>query len=218
TYDGIKMKVGPTPDEELENIIREGGRKGEIYQKLKDFRDKYAGLIRDKFPNIPRRVSGYNLPELLPENGFNVARALVGSESTCVTILEATLKLVTNPSCRTLLVLGYGSLPDSGYAVPQILKHKPIGLEGLDDLLIEFMTRKGLNLNDLPLLPPGKAWLLVEFGGETIEDAESKAKKLMDELKTADPAPSMSLFHDPAQTHQLWEIRESGLGATAWVP
>src|SRR5690606_14379013 len=98
TYDGVKMKVGPTPDEELENIIREGGRKGEIYQKLKDFRDKYAGLIRDKFPNIPRRVSGYNLPELLPENGFNVARALVGSESTCVTILEATLKLVTNPN------------------------------------------------------------------------------------------------------------------------
>jgi FAD/FMN-containing dehydrogenase/Fe-S oxidoreductase len=218
TYDGIKMKVGPTPDEEYEQIQKEGGRKAEIYKKMRDLRDKYADLIRLKFPNIPRRVSGYNLPALLPENGFNVAHALVGSESTLVTITEATLKLITTPKSRTLLVLGYASLPDAGYAVPAIMKHEPIGLEGLDDLLIEFMRRKGLNINDIPLLPQGNAWLMVEFGGDSKEDADNKAKKMMEELKQGKTPPTMSLFDDPAQEKKLWEVRESGLGATAWVP
>lgn len=218
TYDGIKMKVGPTSDEEYEQIQNEGGRKAEIYRRMKELRDKYADLIRKKFPNIPRRVSGYNLPALLPENGFNVAHALVGSESTLVTITEATLKLITTPKERTLLVLGYPSLPDAGYAVPEIMKHEPIGLEGLDDLLIEFMRRKGLNIQDIPLLPQGNAWLMVEFGGDSKDDADNKAKKLMDELKQKNNPPTMSLFDDPAQEKKLWEVRESGLGATAWVP
>ena len=218
TYDGLKMKVGPTSDDELEQIINEGGRRGEIYKKLKALRDKYADKIREKFPNIPRRVSGYNLPQLLPENGFNVARALVGSEGTCVTILEATMQLLNNPKARSLLVLGYEDLPEAGYVVPQILKHKPVGLEGIDDLLVEFMKRKGLNVEDLPLLPKGNAWLLVEFGGESKEECDNKAKALMDELKSNNVVPTMSLFDDEAQEKKLWEVRESGLGATAWVP
>ena len=87
TYDGLRLHVGKTSDEELEQIIAEGGRRGEIYARLKALRDHYADLIRQRYPNIPRRVSGYNLDQLLPENGFNVARALIGSEGTCVTIL-----------------------------------------------------------------------------------------------------------------------------------
>lgn len=218
TYDGVKMKVGPTTDEELEKIIQEGGRKGEIYGKLKAFRDKYADLIREKFPQIPRRVSGYDLPALLPENGFNVAQALIGSESTCVTILEATLKLMHNPGARSLLVLGYKDVYTAGRHVPQVMKHKPIGLEGIDDMLLKDMQAKGLNLDDLPLLPKGKGWLLVEFGGKDKQESDNKAKALMEELKQSDEAPSMSLFNDPIQEKMLWEIRESGLGATAWVP
>lgn len=218
TYDGVKMTVGPTTDEQYEQIIKEGGRKAEIYTALRKFRDKYADLIRERFPDIPRRVSGYNLPELLPENGFNVARALVGSESTLVTILEAKLKLLQNPAARSLLVLGYPDVFAAGNNVPEVLTHKPIGLEGIDDLLIGYMKKKGLNLADIPLLPEGNGWLLVEFGGNSKEDADNHAKKLMAELKEKENPPTMSLFDDPEQETKLWEIRESGLGATAWVP
>jgi FAD/FMN-containing dehydrogenase len=101
TYDGTRMRVGATSDTELEQIIRDGGRRGEIYAALNALRDKYAELIRARYPKIPRRVSGYNLDELLPENGFHVARALVGSEGTCVTILEATTRLVYSPPARS---------------------------------------------------------------------------------------------------------------------
>ncbi len=98
TYDGLRMWVGKTSDEQLEALIREGGRKGEIYRKLKSLRDRYADRIRARFPKIPRLVSGYPLNELLPENGFHVARALVGTESTCVTVLEIVGNLVPEPA------------------------------------------------------------------------------------------------------------------------
>src|SRR5204862_6604306 len=107
TYDGLRIRVGATTDGELEKIISEGGRRGEIYAGLRKLRNTYAALIRGRYPEIPRRVSGYNLNELLPENGFQVARALVGTESTCALFLEATLRLVPNPPARSLLVLGY---------------------------------------------------------------------------------------------------------------
>src|SRR6185312_3632631 len=218
TYDGVKMKVGPTSEEELENIIQAGGRKGEIYQKLKNLRDKYADEIRAKFPIIPRRVSGYDLPALLPENGFNVAQAVVGSEGTCVVILEANMKLMPDPGARSLLVLGYPDIYAAGRACPQIMKHQPIGLEGFDHLLLEFMRKKGLDVNDIPLLPKGGGWLLCEFGGKDKTDSDNKCKALMEELKKEKDAPNMSLFDDPDQEQKLWQIREDGLGATAFVP
>jgi FAD/FMN-containing dehydrogenase/Fe-S oxidoreductase len=218
TYDGLHMRVGKTSDRDIERIISEGGRQGEIYLKLKSLRDEYADLIRKRFPNIPRRVSGYNLPELLPESGFHVARALVGSECTCVTILEATVRLVYSPPVRSLLVLGYPDVYIAGDHIMEILSHKPIGLEGLDNFLVEDMKKKGLHPSDVKLLPEGGGWLLVEFGGESKKEADDKARGLMDELKKKGNLPSMKLFDDPEAEKTIWTVRESGLGATARVP
>lgn len=218
TYDGLRMRVGKTSDDELSRIISEGGRRGEIYQKLRDLRDRYADEIRKRFPKIPRRVSGYNLDELLPEKGFHVARALVGSEGTCVVITEVVANLVWNPPARALLVLGYPDVFASGDHIPQVVAHKPIACEGIDDRLIGYMRKKGLNIEDICLLPEGNGWLLVEFGAETREGAEEQARALMDELTKSDHPPSMKLYDDPRQEETLWKVRESGLGATAFVP
>src|SRR6266849_8959438 len=120
TYDGTRMKLGATSSEELEGIIRDGGRRGEIYGKLKAIAGRYGDHIRQRFPNIPRRVSGYNLNFLLPENGFHVARALVGSEGTCATVLEATCRLVESPPERVLLVVAYPDIYQCADHVPEI--------------------------------------------------------------------------------------------------
>ena len=218
TYDGVKMTVGTTSDEEYEQIQKAGGRKAAIYKKLRELRDHYADLIREKFPKIPRRVSGFNLPALLPENGFNVAQALVGTESTCVTILQAELRLVDMPKKRSLVVIGYPDIFHAGYDVPEILKFKPIGLEGIDDLLIDFMKKKGLHPRYIPLLPEGKGWLMVEFGGDSKEEADAKANAMMEDLLKRESKLQMRLFDDAREELHLWTIRESGLGATAWVP
>src|SRR5207247_6840352 len=132
-YDGTELRVGRTSDEELDAIVRAGGRRGRIYAALRSIRDRYAGFIRSRFPNIPRRVSGYSLDQLLPEHGFHVARALVGTEGTCVTVLEAQVRLVHSPPARSLLVAAYPDPYSAGDHVVEILAHRPVGLEGFDD-------------------------------------------------------------------------------------
>jgi FAD/FMN-containing dehydrogenase/Fe-S oxidoreductase len=218
TYDGLHLRVGRTSDEELARIIAEGGRRGEIYAKLKDLRDRYANLIRQRFPHIPRRVSGYNLDQLLPENGFNVARALVGTEGTCVTVLEATVRLIDSPPWRSLLVLGYPDVYTACDYVPQIMAHGPIGLEGFDDHLVNAMKAKGMRLADIALLPEGGGWLLVEFGGQTEREASDRAHTVMEALRRESSPPTMRLFTDREETHRVWQVRESALGANAIVP
>jgi FAD/FMN-containing dehydrogenase/Fe-S oxidoreductase len=218
TYDGFRMRVGATSDEGLERIIRDGGRKGEIFRGLRNLRDRYARLVRDRFPDIPRRVSGYNLDELLPEKGFHVARALVGSESTCVTILEATLELVPDPPCRTLLVIGYPDVELAARHVPEVLEHRPIGLEGMDGNLVRDLMQHGLHPRKVELLPEGSSWLLVEFGGETQEEADEEARRAAEELERHGDVVSLAMLEDPDDQEDVWVLRESGLGATAFVP
>ncbi len=218
TYDGLRLRVGATSDDELARIEAAGGRRAEIYGRLRALRDRYADAIRQRYPDIPRRVSGYNLPALLPEQGFQVARALVGTEGTCVTVLEATVRLVHSPPARVLVVLGYADVYAACDHVPAILEHHPVGLEGFDDILVHYMKRKGLHPDDLPLLPAGGGWLLVEFGAETRDEATAQAEGLIDALKGQEHAPDMKLYADREQQAKLWEIRESGLGATAIVP
>ncbi|HKS24656.1 MAG TPA: FAD-binding and (Fe-S)-binding domain-containing protein [Thermoanaerobaculia bacterium] len=217
-YDGTQMTVSATSDDEIERIIARGGREGEIFAGLKKIRDTYGDEIRRRYPKIPRRVSGYNLDSLLPDDGFHVAKALVGSESTCVVVLEAKCRLVDSPPSRVLAVLGYEDIYIAADHVPRLLEFEPIGLEGVDDRLAEDMKAKHLHVKNLELLPEGKGWLLVEFGGESIQDAEWKAQRMIDALKKEKPAPSAKLYTDPAVTRKIWQIRESGLGATAFVP
>ena len=218
TYDGERMKVGPTTDSELEQIIRAGGRRAEIYLRLRALRDRYADFVRQRYPNIPRRVSGYSLDELLPEHGFHVARSLVGAEGTCVMILAAKVRLVDWPKKRTTLVLGYKDVYAAADNVPQVCKSRPIGLEGMDDVLIGNMKKKGLHPKSIAMLPEGKGWLLCEFGGETKEESNAKARALMDQLSRQPDPPNMKLFIDEQETLMVWKARESGLGATSQVP
>ena len=218
TYDGVRLSVGKTSETELEQIIREGGRRGEIYAGLKGLRDRYSDLVRQKYPNIPRRVSGFNLNYLLPENGFNVARALVGSEGTCVTILQATCRLVESPPARVLLLIAYSDIYQCADRVPEVLAHKPIGLEGVDDLLVEYTRRKGINSEGLALFPEGGGWLLAEFGAATVAEAEAQANGLVEQLSRSANPPRTRLFTDRAQIRRVWEVRESSLGVISYVP
>src|ERR1700688_227177 len=217
TYDGLRMKVGATTSKELKRSCAENSRRGEIYSKLQTIASNYGDLVRKRFPNIPRRVSGYNLNYLLPENGFNVARSLVGSEGTCVTILEATCRLVQSPPERVLLVVAYPDIYQCADHVPEIMKHKPIGLEGFDDLLVSYTRKKGINSEGLALLPEGGGWLMIEFGASALAEAESQARGLMQALGRSAIAPNMQLYTDKQKIKRVWEVRESALGATSHV-
>jgi len=218
TYDGVRMSVGQTPDSNLQQIVAGGGRRGQIYAGLVSLRDRYRALIQQRYPNIPRRVSGYNLDQLLPEKGFHIARALVGSEGTCVTVLESACRLVESPRERVLLVIAYPDIYACADRVPEIMFHHPIGLEGIDHLLVEYTRRKGLNSEGVSLLPHGGGWLLAEFGADSAELAESQARAVMGELASGPSPPNMHLFLDRDLARRVWDVRESALGATSHVP
>lgn len=216
-YDGTRMNVGRTSEQEMAGLIRGGGRVGEIYTRLSELRDRYAELIREKFPRIPRRVSGYNLDELLPENGFNLARALVGSEGTCATVLSATLNLTASPPHRVLTALAFDDPYLAADVVPRVLEFGPIGLEGFDGLLVDFMLRKRLAVDDVKLLPPGGGFLLVEMGAWNAEEAQSKAEALEAAAQGWPGSPRARIYnHEDAE--RVWKVRESALGATVAVP
>ncbi|MEU4244701.1 FAD-linked oxidase C-terminal domain-containing protein [Actinoplanes sp. NPDC026619] len=217
-YDGTRMWVGETPDGEYERIQTAGGRPAEIYRQLRALRDEYLAQIRTRYPNIPRRVSGYNLDSLLPEKNLHVAQSLVGTEGTCVTVLRARLKLVPIVKARTLAFLSYPDIAAAADDVPKILPHAPIALEGIDRKLIDFQQRKNLNPDALKLLPERGAYLLVQMGGDTKQDADAAADAMLAALGKKRDEPDVGFFDDPQHEKQMWLIRESGLGATARVP
>jgi FAD/FMN-containing dehydrogenase/Fe-S oxidoreductase len=209
TYRGERLRIGPggvgTPDE--------------IAARLHALADANADEIRARYPQIPRRVSGYNLDELLPENGFEVARSLVGTESTCVTVLEATLELIPKPKAVSLLAVAY---PDKFRTADHVMiarDHRPISIEGMDSTLMEDMAALGIHKPERSMLPPGGGWLLVEFGGDTKDETDEKARALMRDLENdRQPPTGMKLYDDPEAEQHIWLTREAGLGATAFVP
>jgi FAD/FMN-containing dehydrogenase/Fe-S oxidoreductase len=227
TYEGERFWVGVDEEEQLPDIIAAGGRKGEIYAKLRDLRDRYAEAIRAGYPDVaalPRRVSGYNLDELLPEKGFNVARALVGTESTCATALQATLLLTPALLERTLVVVAYPDICDAGRHVTEIIERfGPIGLEAVDDTLINDQQELAMNVEDIEELPKGgKAWLMVQFGADDAEESEADARRFVAWLHEGGYAPTrimtMRSAEEGGNSGDLWAIRESGLGSTAFPP
>jgi FAD/FMN-containing dehydrogenase/Fe-S oxidoreductase len=216
-YDGTRMTVGRTSPEELEALIRSGGRVGQIYTGLARLRDRYSQLIREKYPHIPRRVSGFNLDQLLDESGFHVARALVGSEGTCATVVSATLNLTASPPFRVLTALAFPDAFLAADAVPRVLDFCPIGLEGFDGMLVDFMRRKNLAVEDVALLPEGGGFLLVEIGAWDAAEAQAKAEALVHAAQRWPASPASRIYTAP-EAARVWHVRESALGAMVFVP
>jgi FAD/FMN-containing dehydrogenase/Fe-S oxidoreductase len=215
-HDGTQLTVGATPDDELERLCAKTDREGQIYAALRALRDREADRIRARFPDIPRRVSGFNLDELLPEKGFQVARALVGTEGTCAVVTEATVKLTPWPRTRALLILGYESIFHAADHVPDVMETGPMACEAIDDVLVNDMREQGMEADKLPLVPDGRGWLIAEYGADTREEADAKATAARKKL--AGDCVDTHMYDDPQDEEDLWEVREGGLGATAYLP
>ena len=215
TYDGLRMWVGPTSDAAFDEIVAGSGRRADIYRALRALRDAQLAQIRTRFPDIPRRVSGYNLDALLPEQGFDLAKALVGSEGTLVTVLHAELQLVPLAKNKALVVLGYPDIAAAGDAVPRVLRHSPWQLEGLDDVLIGLEKDDHDEEETIAGLPPGGGWLMVQFIGDSPEASEALARALADDVESGEHPPNVRVLTDETKQECLAAVREAGLGATA---
>ena len=206
-YDGTRLTVSRG-----EQAIRGPGAE-QLLRQLRDLADRWGDRVRAGFPRIPRRISGYNLDRLLPEHGFDVAAALVGTESTCCLVLEADLKLIPSPQHRSLVLLGYDAPWTAADHVPEVMEFEPIGLETFDRRLVDNELKKGFKRHP-ELLPGGQAWLLCEFGGDTKAEADAKAERMVSAFKKKKDKEylDLKLYEDEQEVKQVWEIREGGVG------
>ncbi len=182
---------------------------GGVRRLVAEHRDE----IQARYPRVMRRVSGYNLDELLDENRFNLSRLLVGSEGTLAVIVEAKLRLEPLPEARAVVVLHFDHLMDSIRLVPHLLTHRPTAVELLDRYGLELARRNpsvaGLARRFLQGEPD--AILMLEFSGNPAEIRDQVSR-----LK-ADPTVAAVCFAaveawDPGLQKAVWEVRKNALG------
>ena len=179
---------------------------------LDRLRELVAGdlaAIRTELGRFGRQVSGYSLEHLLPERGFDVARALVGSEGTLALVLGATVRLVADAPFRGLVVLGYPSMAEAADATPGLLPHGPTAVEGLDERIVQRL--RDVPAAVVPELPRGNGWLIVELTGDSVAEVESKARGVVADAGAVDTL----VVTDVAQAAAIWRIREDGAGLAA---
>ena len=216
-YDGTRMTLGAGGESEYAAALAtQGGRVADLFVKLRALGARYADLVRSRYPKIPRRVSGYNLDQLLPESGFNLARAVVGSEGTLAVVLNATVQLVPKPNQIVLVVLGFDDVFAAADQTPWLLEHRPQALEGFDHRLPDFAREKGMPA--VRLLPAGRAFLVMELGGENFGDVRAAAEDVKRQAEGVKQCAGVAILTDPAEQRAVWAIRESGLGAGALIP
>ncbi|MFD5126391.1 FAD-binding and (Fe-S)-binding domain-containing protein [Streptomyces olindensis] len=170
--------------------------------------------VRTELGRIPRQVSGYQLHHLLPENGFDMARALVGTEGTCAVVTAATVRLVATAQASTLLTLGYDDVVDAAEDVPEILRWNPTAVEGMDEAIVATMrARRGPD--SVTGLPDGRAWLYVELDGDDQATVDARAAELLDVLKAQGRMTGGRVVASPPERRSLWRVREDGAGLAA---
>ncbi|MFH9066556.1 FAD-binding and (Fe-S)-binding domain-containing protein [Streptomyces coeruleorubidus] len=171
---------------------------------LRELVDGELALLRTGFPELPRRISGYALDALLPERGADVARSFCGSEGTLGVLTEAVVRLVGAPRARALAVLGYADESGAAEAAAGLLPFGPLTVEGMAADLVPSAAA----------LPRGRAWLFVETGGESAEEARARAEAI---VRAADVVDAL-VVTDPAGQRALWRIREDASGTATRMP
>ncbi|MEP7090417.1 MAG: FAD-linked oxidase C-terminal domain-containing protein [Nocardioidaceae bacterium] len=172
--------------------------------------DAHLATIRTELGRFTRQVSGYSLEHLLPENGRDVARFLVGSEGTLGVVLGATVRLVEDAPHRALAVLGYPSMFEAADAVPGLLEHPLVACEGLDSRIVD-VVRGHRGHAAVPALPRGAGWLFAEVTADTDEEVLAAATAAAQDSG----AVQWRVVTDRAEMAALWRIREDGAGLAA---
>ena len=219
TSDGLRLtatRSGVRATDPADGAAR--ARAEHLERELRELASDHLAAIRVELGRIPRQVSGYHLRHLLPEEGFDVARALVGSEGTCAVITSATVKIVPKSERTSLIVAGYANVVDAARDVPLLLKHRPSAIEGIDEIIVQTMrVRRGPD--SVADLPEGSAWLFIEVEEPaTTHDAgphHPNAELLATDLEASGHVRGMRRVDDPGERADLWRVREDGAGLSS---
>ena len=213
--DGTRVRFGTVTPAEFEAKARRDGAEGRIYRELAAIRAEYAEEIRKRYPKHWRRVAGYNLNELVKagDGPLNMARVLVGSEGTLLTVLEAKVRLVRRPKTTALDVIHYASIQDALESSQSILETGPYAVELTDKLILD-LARDNIEQRARMAFVQGDpgAILIVEYAGETDAEVRSKVEALEARRARERFGYAAHVAHDPAEQQSIWKLRKAGLG------
>ena len=216
-YDGTRFRVSKS-DPAVDPTVDPNAAGAAVVARVHALATEHEELLRTAFPQFPRRVSGYALDALLPGRGFDLVRALVGTEGTLVTVLEATIDLVPLPAAKALVVAGFVDDLAAADAVPALLELHPAAVEGVDRELVDTFIRAQTNAAAPPELPPGQGWLLVETVGADADQARMRADEVIGALTKTAGYLGAVVHTEPAAQRAMWAIREKGAGLATRLP
>ncbi len=210
---GDTARFGETSSEALQSRARGGELLGRIYRDLTEIGNANRGEVRRRYPKIMRRVSGYNLDELDRDGGFNMARFVVGSEGTLVTITEAKLRVVPIPARKGLAVIHFHDLLESLEATVVALDIEPAAVELIGSMILR-QARSNIEYSRMMDFVEGdpEALLIVEVTGDSEAEVEAGLERLEARMRSARLGYAVRRLVDPAAQERVWAVRKAGLG------
>ncbi len=211
--DGTRVVFKELTPEEVRRKAEAPGPEGRIYREVARIRDRYADEIRRRYPAYWRRVAGYNLDELVKDRPLNLARLVVGSEGTLVTVLEARVRLVERPRATALDVIHYRDLQEALESSQSILETGPYAVELTDRMILD-LARGNLEHAQRMGFVQGDpaAILIVEYAGDSEAEVRAKVEALEARRAREGFGYAAHAAYDPAEQQSIWKLRKAGLG------
>ncbi len=211
--DASRTHFGPLEAHELEAKLSGTGLESHIYRGIRSIAQENLAEITARYPQIPRRVSGYNIDEFMTDDPFNLTRMVVGSEGTLCVVSEAKLNLVPRPTMTAVSVLHFVDIVRASEATREVLRHGPSSIEVMDKILLDRSRESLGHAKDLDFIvgDPG-ALLAVEFYGESEAELRSKLDELERDMTQRRLAYACVNLLDRASQGTVWNVRKAGLG------
>jgi FAD/FMN-containing dehydrogenase/Fe-S oxidoreductase len=211
--DGEQLHFDQVDERGLQALIDAASREGRLYRDMRELAERERAAITDRFPDIPRRVSGYNLDTLLDPDGVNLSQMIVGSEGTLAVVTEATVQLASLPARRGILAAHFGTLIEAAEATVVANAHKPAAIELVDDIIIE-RCRSSVGYAPLAEFVVGEpgAILLIECFADNTADLVEQLRTIESELESRNMGYAFVTETGVAAQARMWQMRQAGLG------
>jgi len=216
---GDTTTFGQLSGDSLEAKMRGSGFEGDIYRSLFEIGEGNRDEILSRYPKIQRRVSGYNLDEFVSGSNFNMARFVVGSEGTLVTITEAKLRVVPVPKYKGLAVLHCMELIESMEATVAALDLDPSAIELIGSMIIR-QAQSNLSYSRITDFIEGEpeALLAIELVANSEKELAHKFDLLKEMISKGGWGYSLVWLTKDADQEKVWDVRKAGLGLMMNVP
>ena len=203
--------------EEYDEIVSKDDREAEIYETVRALVEENEAEIEEKYPDLKRRVSGYNLDRVIYENDageevINLSKLYVGSEGTLGVIVEATVGLVTMPEETALVLYCFDSLVDAMEAVPEALEFDVSAVELMDDEVFRLAAESDGYSEYVEPIPEGTAAaLMLEYDSELVDDFEAAIGETNAYfVDDGDAFDAIEAYTDEAQK-DIWSLRKAAI-------